>query len=307
MERAEQAMHVIVDCCPSTALVSSIAAVAAGDKNARLRSAATSHLLRGATRWEESLIENVADLLRMASLAAVVDAADDTRRLGRELFVVCAQKWPRWSSEAVARDLGLQRRLQGYLPDWQQKQDEPQWSSSESSTTMGQSRACSKTLQPALHCADAQVVDDETQQFIRPRMGGSLQSGAQRLCARPANGQTAEPAMGGLPLSTAERVSRENADPNVVSSFRLTKSPQKIPTTVVGLVSRHGKTAPLMDDSAPLAVAHNLAEKQTAKDASASSAAQQRVSKSRRSIGGNALRVALTRVRSLRMVNTKSP
>ncbi|KAL6784654.1 CLASP1 [Auxenochlorella protothecoides x Auxenochlorella symbiontica] len=119
-EAAEAASRALLAHAPSRALLCLVCATAARDRNARLRGAAARHALRALCDWDGSLLERGAEAAQAAAAAAVVDASAEVRAAGKELWAACAARWPDWAAGEVAdagrRDAGLCERLSQLLP-----------------------------------------------------------------------------------------------------------------------------------------------------------------------------------------------
>ncbi|KFM25923.1 hypothetical protein F751_4175 [Auxenochlorella protothecoides] len=119
-EAAEAASRALLAHAPSRALLCLVCATAARDRNARLRGAAARHALRALCDWDGSLLERGAEAAQAAAAAAVVDASAEVRAAGKEVWAACAARWPDWAAGEVAdagrRDAGLCERLSQLLP-----------------------------------------------------------------------------------------------------------------------------------------------------------------------------------------------
>lgn len=271
IEGAELAVQAILENCCSLAFLSAVAGVVTSDKNPRLRRAATAHLLAAARQMEGgSVPEGAAGILQPAALAAVADAGEDTRRLGRDLFAWCAAAWPAWATRTIssAQDPIAARRLRACLPI-----------TAEGSCVEAEHAAHApisaykppRDLRATAYTSSSEPEPPVVRDRVRAPLAG-LVSGPQRVAPRH------QPDLAAPGGSISGACSRENVDVNVLRS-----SPQKVPSGFAG-GSREAQGA---EHQAPGA---------TAEEHRATLPGTAFKSRGRRSIGGNALRVALARV-----------
>ena len=273
IEGAELAVQAILDNCCSLAFLSAIAGVVTSDKNPRLRRAATAHLL-AATRQMEggSVPEGAAGILQPAALAAVSDAGEDTRRLGRDLFAWCAAAWPVWATRTIssAQDPIAARRLRACLPCAAGCLGvEPEHAAHAPISAYKPPRDLRVVAYASSSEPEPPVVRERER--VRAPLAG-LVSGPQRVAPRH------QPDLAAPAGSISGACSRENVDVNVLRA-----SPQKVPSGFAG-GSREAQGAEHQVTGA------------TAEEHRAPLPGTAFKSRGRRSIGGNALRVALARV-----------
>ena len=273
IEGAELAVQAILENCCSLAFLSAVAGVVTSDKNPRLRRAATAHLLAAARQMEGgSVPEGAAGILQPAALAAVADAGEDTRRLGRDLFAWCAAAWPAWATRTIssAQDPIAARRLRACLHFTAEGSCvEPDHAAHAPISTYKPPRDLRATAYASSSEPEPPVVRERER--VRAPLAG-LVSGPQRVAPRH------QPDLATLAGSISGACSRENVDVNVLRA-----SPQKVPSGFAA-GSRETQGA---EHQVPGAAAeeHRAPAPGTAFK-----------SRGRRSIGGNALRVALARV-----------
>ena len=87
-QSAHDCLDYVYEYCHDGRLLSHLCSVICVDRNVKLRQGAVSQLLRVLESWEEELIDQYRVDVEQTMMAAVVDASDGVRRVGRQLFEV---------------------------------------------------------------------------------------------------------------------------------------------------------------------------------------------------------------------------